>query len=482
MDTTSIWLRDLQKPQIERLTGCKTADVCVIGAGIAGILIATALQDAGRDVIVLEAETELFANSQTAGTTAKLSWQHGDCYHRILESSGFEAAKTYLEANLKAIEWLCELISSRGIDCDLTPYPACLYTNAQTGRLRKEYAALSRLGVHARLQKRSEQPLKGSLCLQTEGHYAFHPLKLLSALAKELEIYRDARVIGQKDNVVKTRYGQVMAKDIVVATHFPILNRPGYYFSRMHQSRSYVLALTGIEPPKALYYGIDSDGISLRPYEDLTLFGGEAHRTGQDGEDHYSKLRATAAQYFPESEVVAQWSAQDCITHDDLPYIGRYSNKFEHIWVATGFHKWGMSNSALSARLLCDLICSRKNEAAALYSPARPIPGKAIRPMATDMALSAKNILEEAFYIPQKKLDDLLPGTAAIIRSDGKKTGVYKDVAGGIHMVSAICPHLGCQLHWNASDCTWDCPCHGSRFTPDGAILSSPAVHDAVRF
>lgn len=470
----SIWTRTAHLPSFPPLEGHKEADVVIIGGGLAGILTADALQQAGADVILLEANR--IGGGQTAGTTAKLTAQHGLKYHSLLHTLGIERAKQYASANLSAVNHLKNLIQTRDIDCDLQNSTAFLFAVEAPGSLQDEYNACRRLGMEVFLTTDTELPFPAQ-ALGLPHQAIFHPLKLLAALSKNLTIHENSRVLSVEEQTVRTRHGSVTAKKVIFCCHYPFPNMPGFYFLRQHQERSYVLALEGVAPLQNVYLGIDGQKLSLRSHGQMLLLGGSGHRTGENASGgNYEALETAAKRFWPEARISARWSAQDCIPMDGIPYIGQYAKHRPDWLVATGFQKWGMSSSVVASMILSDLAQNKSPmPEAAVFSPQR-LHLKASAKQLTGDTLHAVRGLSRCFLAPGRlSVDDLPPGHGGIVEIDGRKMGVYRDEHGELLAVSVKCPHLGCQLEWNPAEKSWDCPCHGSRFDVHGTLLNGPA-------
>lgn len=470
----SIWTQTAHLPSFPALDGHKNADAVIIGGGLAGILTADALRQAGADVILLEANQ--IGHGQTAGTTAKLTAQHGLKYHSLIHSLDIDTAAQYAAANLKAVEHLRHLVQTRGIDCDLQDCISFLFAVEAPGPLQEEYHACRRLGMDAFLTTDTELPVSAQ-ALGLSHQARFHPLKLLAALAENLTIYENSRVLSVNEHTVHTQHGTVTAKKIIFCCHFPFPNAPGFYFLRQHQERSYVLALEGAAPLQNYYLGIDSQKLSFRSHGQTLLLGGSGHRTGENTlGGNYETLETAAKRFWPQSRVSARWSAQDCIPMDGIPYIGQYAKHHPDWLVATGFQKWGMSSSVVASMILSDLAQNTPPMPEAdVFSPQRFHPAASAKQLADD-TVHAVCGLGRSFLTPGRiSVDDLPPGHGGIVEIDGKKMGVYRDEQGELLAVSVKCPHLGCQLEWNPAEKSWDCPCHGSRFDVHGALLNGPA-------
>lgn len=420
-------------------------DVIVIGAGMAGVLIAYYLQEAGKKVLVLEAKT--IASGQTEGTTAKITSQHGLKYSHLLNTVGLEKAKLYAQANEEAIGEYARLIDEKKIDCQFQRTTAFLYATEDERPLKEEARVASLLGIDAYYTEKTELPFEVLGAVGFRNQAQFQPLKFLQSLCKELSILENIPVHKIRGHEVVTEIATFTSKNIVVATHYPLKNFPGFYFLRQHQERSYCLALSGCKEIDGMYLGIDGEELSFRRAGEYLLMGGYGHRTGHQKRCYAkSKLEEYAKKYFPEAKVEAFWAAQDCMPHDGIPFIGRYSYFTPHLYVATGFQKWGMTSSMVAARLLRDEICGIKNPYSKVFSPGR-------------------------FHFKAGKQDFLMDVKESI---KGLARGMFDKK-------SPRCTHLGCGLHWNAEEESWDCACHGSRFEKKGEILDNPAKKD-LRF
>ena len=471
----SLWSQSTEIPRRERLSRDLNTDVAVIGAGMAGVLIADRLRRHGIKTVVLEARR--IASGQTKNTTAKITAQHGMIYNALIERFGRERAQQYAQANTSAIRQYAELIRERAIDCDFRELPACLYTQADTEPLRREAEAAASLGLDARFQTKTGLPFPVTGAVVFEGQAMFHPLKFIRAVSEGLEIYEDTPVLSVDGNELVTEGGTVRAQHVVFASHYPFVNVPGWYFMRMHQERSYVLALENTGwAADAMYYGADIQGLSLREASGLVLFGGGNHRTGENSVGgRYEALLSRARGLVPDCREAARWSAQDCMTLDGLPYIGQFAASTPNWHVATGFGKWGMTSSMIAATAIADGIAGQAPDWADVFSPSRFNLSVSAGKLATDTAQAFQGLAREIFSPPRAMLDELPNGHGGIVEVDGQKAGVYKDESGRCHVVNPRCPHLGCQLEWNPDEKSWDCPCHGSRFSYDGALIDNPA-------
>ncbi|MBQ8821939.1 MAG: FAD-dependent oxidoreductase [Lachnospiraceae bacterium] len=418
-----------------------TWDVIVIGAGMAGMLTAFYLKESGKKVLVLEAKT--IGSGQTERTTAKITSQHGIKYSTLIKNVGMENARGYAMANEKAIREYARLIKGRDIACDFEWKNSYLYSLRENNNLEEERKAALSVGIDVVSGGGGELPFPIKDSIGFPGQAQFSPLKFLKSIAAELSVIEHCRVLEIKEHVVFTERKVFTAETIVVATHYPIMDMPGYYFLRQHQERSYVLALSGCKKVDGMYYGVDRDGLSFRQAGEYLLLSGGVHRTGESVKNcGYGYLEKMAQQYYPDSRIEARWAAQDCMPHDGIPFIGKYSVFTPDIYVITGFQKWGMTMSMVAALILRDEICGEENPYGKVFSPQR-----------LHVRAGFTNLMKDVF------------------------TSMKGIIKGNISE-KPQCAHMGCELIWNEEENSWDCPCHGSRFTKDGEILDNPAVKE----
>ena len=450
----SVWMKHMEIRKREALSGDREAPVVVIGAGLAGILTAYYLEQAGIRALVLEADR--ICSGQTKNTTAKITSQHNLVYDYLIRTFGRSMAEHYARVNEEAIREYERLIGEKAIDCDFVRCPACLYSERETEVLKREAEAAKSLGIKASFRTDCELPFPVAGVTRFEGQARFHPLKFLARLAEEVEVYEQTKVLRVEDHRVETDRGCVTAEHIVFAAHYPFVNVPGYYFARMYQERSYVVALENVERPEGMYLGIDREGLSFRSCGNMLLLGGGSHRTGTNQKDRpgggcrYEMLRRKAKELYPGCHEVLRWSAQDCMTLDGLPYIGRFSRAKPDWYVATGFGKWGITTAMVSARILTALIDGRDCPEVDIFSPGRRFTAQAAKELAVHGAHTVKGLMKH-----------LLPA--------------------GDREIGPNCPHMGCRLEWNPEEGTYDCPCHGSRFDKEGHLIDGPAQTDCRR-
>lgn len=468
----SIWSRTCKIPQREPLRGDTEADAVVIGGGMAGILTAYELERSGIHTVVLEAER--IGGGQTKNTTAKITSQHGLFCRTFLEKKGKETAFQYVQANQEALEEYKRIIEKEKIDCDFEEMDSFVYSE-NADQLKAEAEAACELGIRADYVREIEIPVPCAGAVRFARQAQFHPLKFLEAAGKRLTVYENSPVKEVEEHLVKTPGGSVRAGKIIFAVHFPFVNFPGLYFARMHQERSYVLALEDAQTPEGMYIGDGENTLSFRRYGRYLLLGGQGHRTGKNKEGgRYPALRRAAENLYPGSREIAHWSAQDCVTADQVPFIGTYAKDRPDWLVATGFRKWGMTSSMVSAMLIRDMLCGKENPFAEAFAPSRFSAGE-LPQIIKDGGTAVSGLTKRFFHIPDEMAGRLEPGQGAVVETPEGKAGVYKTEEGELKQVDIVCPHLGCELAWNPDERTWDCPCHGSRFDWEGNLLEGPA-------
>lgn len=426
---TSIWSKTSKLPRFERLQKNIKTDVLIIGGGMAGLLCAYQLEQAGVDYVLVEADR--VCSGITKNTTAKITAQHGLIYQKLLQQFGLEKARMYLEANQTALAEYRKLC--KGIDCDFTEKDAFVYSKENRGAIEKELKALDKIGYPAEFAEHLPLPFPVCGAVKFKNQAEFHPLKWIAAIAQELNIYENTCVRELAKHTAVTDRGKITANKIIVATHFPFINKHGSYFLKLYQHRSYAIALEHAPDVHGMYVDEAQKGMSFRNYQNLLLLGGGDHRTGKQG-GNWMELERFARLHYPHSGETCRWATQDCMTLDGVPYIGQYSKQTPDFYVATGFNKWGMTSSMVAAMLLTDMVMGKENPYAPVFSPSRSI-------LHPQLAINAAEAVVNLLTISGKR-----------------------------------CPHMGCALKWNPQEHSWDCPCHGSRFTQDGKLIDNPAT------
>ena len=425
----SLWEKTWEQPNLPALGGDRSTDVLIIGGGMAGVLCAYQLHCAGVPYVLVEVET--ICSGITKNTTAKITSQHGLIYDKLIYKFGIERAKQYLAANEAALQAYRELC--RKIDCGFEEKAAYTYSLDDRRKIERELNALEKLGFPAEFADKLPLPFPVAGAVKFPNQAQFHPLKFVSGIVTGLHIYEHTQVRELMGTTAVTNHGRIRAKKIIVTTHFPFLNKHGSYFLKLYQHRSYVIALQNAPDVDGMYLDEAQTGMSFRTYKDLLLVGGGAHRTGKKG-GGWQELREFARRHYPQTEEQYHWATQDCMSLDGVAYIGPYSASTQDLYVATGFNKWGMTTSMVSAMILSDVVQGKKSPYGEVFSPSRSI------------------------LHPQLAING------------------FEAVVNLLTPTTRRCPHLGCALKWNAVEHTWDCPCHGSRFTEDGKLIDNPAT------
>lgn len=422
----SVW-EDTKMPEFGSLKENIKTDVLIIGGGIAGILTACFLEQNGVDYVLVEKDR--ICSKNTLNTTAKITAQHRLIYSKILKSRGKEIAQKYLSANISAIKKYKELC--KNIDCDFEIKDNFVYSQSYQ-KLEKEMRALEQVGYDADFCSTTSLPIITKGAVKFRNQAQFNPIKFLSKISEGLNIYENTFVREMTGNTARTQNGKIVAKRVISATHFPFINKHGGYFLKLYQDRSYVLALENAQKLDGMYVDEDDKGFSFRNYKDLLLLGGGANRTGHKC-GSYKELRDFSRVHYPLAKEKYFFSAQDCMSLDRMPYIGRYSKNTENFYVITGFNKWGMTSAMVGAMLLTDMILGKDNEYIDVFDPSRSI----VRPQ---------------LFV-----------------------NIYESAKGLLTISKKRCPHLGCALKYNEIEHSFDCPCHGSRFDLDGKVLDNPS-------
>jgi glycine/D-amino acid oxidase-like deaminating enzyme len=424
----SVWSNSVNLPKFNTLNGDIKTDVLIIGGGMAGLLTAYFLQQKGIKYALVEGGT--ICSGTTKNTTAKITAQHGLIYDKIVSNS-VEKAKMYIDANNLALQKYSELCQN--INCDYEIKSNYVYSRNDRAKLEKEIDALSKIGFNTDIIENLPLPIQTVGAVHFPNQAQFNPLKFISEISKNLNIYEHTFVKEIRNNIAITDKGRIRADTFIIATHFPFINKHGSYFLKLYQSRSYVIALENAADINGMYVDEIENGLSFRNYNNLLLVGGGDHRTGKEG-GCWAELRKFAKQYYPQASEKFHWAAQDCMSLDGIPYIGHYSSRTANMLVATGFNKWGMSSSMVTAMILSDMVQGKKNPYQEVFSPSRSI----LKPQLFANAFEA---------------------TVNLLTFSKKR-----------------CPHLGCALKWNRVERTWDCACHGSRFDENGKVIENPAT------
>ncbi|MEO0456535.1 MAG: FAD-dependent oxidoreductase [Cyanobacteria bacterium P01_A01_bin.114] len=488
----SFWVASTLPSTYPSLTQDVSVDVAIVGGGLVGVTAAKLLKQAGKTVALIEADR--VGSGVSGHTTAKLTALHQLIYADLIEEVGTEKAQVYADSNQAAIAKVAELVQAENIDCDFSRQDA--YTFARTldnvDKIEAEVKAANRLGLPVEYVSETDLPFRIAGAMKLPNQAQFHPRKYILHLAGTLvgegsHVFEQTRVTtvdGESPCRVVTEHGAtVIAQDVIVATNLPILDQ-GLFFAKSYPKRSYLIGAY-IDPAKAptgVFIGVGETYRSIRttPTDDgrtLLLMGGEGHKVGDanDTPERYQRLASDLKADFGIDAVDYRWSSQDMVSFDKLPYIGRLTPLSNHTYVATGFSHWGMSKSTLSAMILADLILGKPNPWAETYEAIRSTPFVTQTSIKENLDVGSRWVGDRLKGVFDSE-KDVQPGDGKLVTIDGEKVAAYCDQTGNLHKVSAVCPHLGCIVDWNAAEKSWDCPCHGSRFSYDGDILQGPAV------
>ena len=539
----SYWIKSIEekeKESFEPLEENIKTDICIIGGGLTGLSTAYNLSQYKIRTVLIEKDEIC---KQTSGnSTAKITSQHGLIYKYLTDSKGKDFARKCYEANEKAIRNIKDIIDKENIDCDFEYQPAYVFTQKvqDVQKIKDEVEAVNAFGGRAKfieakdipinklqsveyvdngaeklkisgdniekenlnlerdvIKERMKQvlPIKAIAGIKFENQAQFNPYKYGMALARicsnsGVKIYEHTKAIDvdtEDDEeyyviTLENRY-KIKSKYIVVATKYPIINIPGFYFLKMYQSTSYAVAMqTRDRLFEGMYISSEEPTISLRTakYGDeyLLIVVGFDHKTGAqiDLNNSYRYLEEVAKSLYPEGNIKYHWSTEDCITLDKIPYIGKFSSMWENAYVATGFNKWGITTSNIAAEIITDKILGEENEYEDVFKSTRLEPIKNIKEVTNIVKESVNSLVVKKLEVPQEEANQIQNGEGKIVEVNGQKIGIYKNNEGEIYKVNPVCKHLGCELSWNNLDKTWDCPCHGSKYDFKGNLIYGPSV------
>ena len=551
----SFWLDSIEnKNKFNKLEKDISTDVCIVGAGIFGLTCGYYLTKQGYNVVLLEKEKDI-ASKTTGHTTAKITSQHNLIYKYLIDSLGESMAKKYLYANQDAIENIYQIINDENIDCDFVRQDSYVYTNNldELEKIKLENKAVNSLGFKSEFVTSTPLPFNVLGALRFPNQAEFNPIKYAYGLAKCItsngssaidglvnagsvgsvsvgdgivenspggaslnlakgtgEIYTDTLVQNiKKENdefITSCKDYVVRSKYVILATHYPFIDRLGYYFFKMYQSTSYVIAVDiGSKTFDGMYINSEQPTFSYRFINyngnHLLLVGGADHKTGSkiDLSNAYNILEYEVRKYYLDCKVLYKWNTEDCITLDKIPYIGEFSHFMPNMYIGTGFNKWGMTSSNVAANIIVDKILGYENKYEDVFKATRLHPIKNNEELRNMVKETANSLVINKFKVPErtsentkdasknitervsdfdKNFSDIENDTGHVFEYNSEKVGIYKDKDGKIFAVKPICTHLGCLLSWNNLDKTWDCPCHGSRFDYLGHQLYNPAIRD----
>jgi glycine/D-amino acid oxidase-like deaminating enzyme/nitrite reductase/ring-hydroxylating ferredoxin subunit len=487
----SLWLDAPAPPQATAVADDVEVDVAVIGGGIAGVTTALLLKRDGARVALVEAGR--VGGGVTGANTAKVTALQATVLSAIRSRHGETAAAVYAEASRGAVEQVAALAAEEAVECDLVRRPAFTYAAdaTQLDAVEAEHEAAVAAGLATELAGETDLPYPVAGAVRLDDQIAFHPLRYVRGLAEAVDgdgsvVLEHTRALGVDEGSpcrIRTTRGRITASQVVVATHYPLLDR-GLFFARLEPMRSYCIAarVRGTLP-QGLSISAGEPTRSVRSYGDLLVVGGEGHPAGspQATPERFARLEAFAREHWDVDTVTHRWSAQDPVPYDHLPVIGPYLPGSSRLFVASGFMKWGLTGGTLTAMLLRDRLGGREHPWGPTFSPNRLSLRSTPRLAWMNTRVGADFVGDRLRPAQSGDPADVPVGEARVIRDGLGKTGVFRDDDGNVHAVSMRCTHLGCLLRFNAAERSWDCPCHGSRFDVDGAVLEGPATSPLER-
>lgn len=493
----TIWEKGKSFIKFDTLDSDFACDIAIVGGGIAGLWCAFHLANSGKRVCILEAKT--IGSGVTSGSTAIFTYAQDAIYNTLIKKHGLEAAKKYLTDTKNAMKNVKTIIENKKFNCELKTIDFVLFSEKLKGAkaLKKEVAAYEKLEEPTPLQLTKCLPYPIKLALQFNDAFQINPLKLCDELAKHViskggQIFENTMVKNApKGNQLKIGNHTITAENFIIATHFPYINLPGFYWLKMYQSQNYTIAFkqnnSSLFCKNISYESIDKTGFEYRKVGDNILCDGVPLRTGK--KPYYSKYRIIEKhlnKHFPEYKEITRFCAQDCITMDYLPYAGLYSHFADNVFVVSGFNKWGMTNSYITSDVVSNMIMGKLDKKAKfeenIYTPQRNSILNAPIKSLKNIGVIAASFINKILNLDAKKFNRIENGQGAVIRYKGKRVGASKDENGTIHLIDAVCPHLGCNLKWNKDERTFDCPCHGSRFDTQGNIINNPSTKNCEKF
>ncbi|WP_017811088.1 MULTISPECIES: FAD-dependent oxidoreductase [Paenibacillus] len=489
----SFWRATTELPSFPPLREELDVEIAVVGAGITGITAAYLLAKEGKQVALFDAGKVL--DGTTGYTTAKVTSQHGLIYDHLRKHTDDQSAILYYEAAEEAKRFMQKLVEDNQIDCDWQEETAYVYVESDDDEfknLEKEMEAYRELGIPGEWVESLPIPLRVKGAIALPGQARFHPVQYLKFLLMEFrvmggQVYENTMIEEVEDGdrprlLIQDQEFGVTCDKVVSGSHYPVTDQNGFYFARLQPERSYTLAIRAETPFEGgMYLSADEPKHSLRSAtfdgQQYVIVGGKGHRTGQEEETtmHYADLETFSGMLLGIKDIPYRWSAQDLYSLDRMPCIGYVTSDKPNILVGTAYAKWGMTSGTLAAIMMTDMIMGRENRYTDLFSPSRKMPLlERIKTAVSHNATVAKELVTGKLDFNRRKADDLEPDQGAVIWHHGKRTGAYRDPEGKLHVVDTTCTHMGCEVGWNEAERSWDCPCHGGRFSYTGEVLEGP--------
>lgn len=489
----SLWTAAGGAPRHPALTSDLEAEICVVGAGIVGLTCALELAERGHDVVVLEGAT--IGAGTTGHTTGKITALHGLIYDELQRNFGDEAAGVYATAQEDGLGHIRATVVRHAIDCSLRERSAYTYVTdpRDVELVEREVSAAQVAGLAAAFVSTTPLPYPVAAAIRLDHQAEFDAGAYLHGLADAFvaaggRIFEESRSTGLDElggPTVQVGDHKVRAQHVVVASHMPYLDR-GAFFVRLTAKRSYAIAFESAAPsPDGMFISAGRGPTrSIRSHfaggGEVLVLGGEGHNAGEQGDRtpaKYAALLEFAREHFAPTQVTHRWSSQDLSPADGLPYVGGLTPISRRVHVAAGFRKWGLSGGTAAALALVERIEGERTPFAKLTDAWRITPRRSAKGLIAEGTKDARHMIGDRLRTPDDgELEALAPGEGALLRHGGEVVAASRDLDGQLHAVSPVCTHLGCRVLWNAAECSWDCPCHGSRFAPDGEVLEGPAT------
>ena len=481
------WIDSCSPPDFPALKGDFTVDVAIIGGGIVGISAARFIKDHRMTVAVVEARR--VGQGVSGKATAKVTSQHGITYQTLEKKFGEDRARLYAEAQEAGLKRIVELSRTHGFEADIEARPAFVYTRDErhVGDIEKEVDVARRLGLPATLTRETGLPFDVRAAMRWDDQAQFHPVKYVAGLAATIpgdgsHVFERSRVIDWDSHRIETGRGTVRARHVVMATNLPLGQTGLYYATNYPMAEPVIAAPIGRVPP-AFYKNVEQPGHSIRTHRfngrTYAIAAGSHFKPGhdEDAQKYFADLEQWLTDNFEAGPIEYRWVNEDYSSMDGAPFVGWSSSKTEDAYlVATGFAAWGFTNGTAAGLMIADLAAGRDNPWLKLFDATRVKPLAGGKEFVKESASVAAHLIGGYLSRKPKSYDDLKPGDGGVLKIDGDNVAAFRDEKGRLHAVSAACSHMGCLLGWNTTDRTWDCPCHGSRFTFTGEVLHGPAV------